>query len=92
MEGAFGDSSLDRAEEFFSELEEDRRTAPPEFVPVVETYLPRLGESIARFKLRSIGERELEAHMQQIRLSYARDLQKLLPGEKPPTARFLRSE
>lgn len=92
MESAFGDSSLDRAEEFFAELEEDRRSAPPEFVPLVETYLPRLGESIARFRAARIGERELDAHIQQIRLSYARDLQRLLPGEKPPTARFSREE
>ena len=91
MEGAIGDGSLDRAEEFFSELEEDRRTAPPEFVPVVETYLPRLGDSIARFKESRIGERELDAHIAQIRISYARDLQRLLPGEKPPTARFTRT-
>jgi len=82
--------SLERAEEFFSELEEDRRTAPPEFVPVVEIYLPRLTDSIARFKDRRIGDRELEAHIAQIRISYARDLQRLLPGEKPPTARFVR--
>jgi hypothetical protein len=86
----FEHGSLDRAEEFFLELEEDRRTAPPEFVPVVETYLPRLGDSIARFKDSRIGERELDAHIAQIRLSYARDLQRLLPGEKPPTARFTR--
>ncbi|HEX7900151.1 MAG TPA: hypothetical protein VF950_20455 [Planctomycetota bacterium] len=85
------DGSLERAEEFFQELEEDRRTAPPEFVPLVETYLPRLGESIHRFKERRIGERELDAHIAQIRISYARDLQRLLPGEKPPTARFTRT-
>ena len=87
----FERGGLDRAEEFFSELEEDRRTAPPEFVPLVETYLPRLGDSIARFKESRIGERELNAHVAQIRISYARDLQRLLPGEKPPTARFTRT-
>jgi hypothetical protein len=86
----FEHSSLERAEEFFQELEEDRRSAPPEFVPVVETYLPRLGDSIARFKDSRIGSRELDAHIAQIRLSYARDLQRLLPGEKPPTSRFTR--
>lgn len=90
MEEAMSEGSLERAEEFFSELEEDRRTAPPEFVPLVESYLPRLGESISLFKQRRIGDRELDAYTQQIRISYARDLQRLLPAEKPPTARFTR--
>jgi hypothetical protein len=90
MEEAMYEGSLERAEEFLSELEEDRRTAPPEYVPLVESYLPRLGDSIDRFKRRAIGGRELEAHVRQIRLSYARDLRRLLPGEASPTARFTR--
>ena len=85
------DGSLERAEAFLAELEEDRRAAPPEFQPLLETYLPRLGESIARFREGRLGARELNAHVLQIRMSYARDLQRQLPGEAPSTARFVRN-
>ena len=91
MEGPDDRASLDRAVEFLEELEEDRRTAPPEFQSVTETYVPRLLASILKFRERLIARRELEAHMVQIRLSYARDLQRLLAPEPPPTSRWVRA-
>lgn len=84
-------ASLERAEQFLVELQEDRRTAPPEFLSVFEVFLPRLEESIRRFREGAIEGRELDAHVFQIRISYARDLQKLLPYEPPPTARWTRT-
>jgi len=85
------DETLRRAEEFLAELEDDRRCAPPEYQPVVEPYVRALTGSIDAFRASRLGARELNAHAQQIRLSYARDLQRLLPGETPPTARFVRN-
>jgi hypothetical protein len=85
------EASLNGAVVFLSELEEDRRTAPPEFLSLFEAYLPRLEESIRRFREGALPARELDAHVFQIRLSYARDLQKLLPYEPPPTARWTRT-
>ena len=83
--------SLERAEGFMSDLEADRQTAPLEFVLLIETYAPRLEESIQRFKERRISGRELEAHAFQIRLSYARDLERLLATEPTPSARWIRT-
>ncbi len=83
--------SLGKAIEFLAELEGDRRTAPSEYVPVIEEYVTRLRDSILRFRDRRIETRELDAHAFQIRLSYARDLQRLLGGGPPPTSRFVRS-
>lgn len=85
------DESLRRAEEFLAELEDDRRSAPPEYQPVVDPYLKGLAGSIDAFRTSRLGARELNAHVQQIRLSYARDLQRLLPAEAPSTGRFLRN-
>ena len=85
------EASLKRAEEFLAELEEDRRSAPPEYQPIVEPYVAGLAAALERFRARRLDARELNAHVQQIRLSYARDLQRLLPGEAPPTARFVRN-
>lgn len=85
------EASLHGATVFLSELEEDRRTAPPEYQGLFEGYLPRLEESIRRFREGALQARELDAHVFQIRLSYLRDLQKLLPYEPPPTARWTRT-
>ncbi len=74
-------ASLDRAVDFLEELEEDRRTAPPELSPVPSPYVARILGSILKCRERRIAGRELDAHLMQIRLSYARDLQKLLPPE-----------
>ncbi len=84
-------ASLERAELFLAELREDRRTAPPEFTALFEAYLPRLEEAILRFREGALQGRVLDAHAFQIRISYARDLQKLLPYEPPPTARWTRT-
>lgn len=83
-----GHDSLWRAEEFLAELAEDRRTAPPEFQPLLEDYLPRLEDSIARFKESRISGRELDAYAHQIRMSYARDLQKLMPAAPPAPLQY----
>lgn len=84
-------TSLDRAVQFLAELEEDRWTAPPEFRMVTETYVPRIRESILKFRARKIAGRELDAHLFQIRISYARDLQRLLPPEPAPRSRWVRT-
>jgi hypothetical protein len=83
--------SLDQAVQLLAELEEDKRTAPPEFRLVTEAYVPCLRESIGRFRDGEIAGRELEAHLFQIRISYARDLQRLLPTEPRPTSRWIRT-
>jgi hypothetical protein len=83
--------SLGRAREFLAELLEDLREAPAEFTALVEAYLPGLEAAINRFRVGEIGDRELDAGVLQIRLSYARDLQRQL-GDERPTSRFVRSE
>ena len=84
-------ASLNLAESFLEELREDRRTAPPEYLALFESYLPRLEEAILNFREGTIEGRVLDAHVFQIRISYTRDLQKLLPYEPPPTARWTRT-
>ena len=84
-------TSLERARLFLAELGEDERTAPPEFQFLVATYRPLLADSIVRFKAGTLSGRELDAHVFQIRLTYSRELQKLLPHEPPPTARWVRT-
>ena len=91
MDAAEERASLGRAERFLAELEEDERTAPPEFRFLIAAYRPRLEDSILRFKDRRIAGRELDAHVFQIRISYSRDLQRLLPADPPPTARWVRT-
>ena len=86
------DDALGRAVEFLAELVEDRRSAPPEYAGMVGVYLPGLRRAIARLQEREISDRELDAAVLQIRMSYARDLQRQLVEEKPPTARFTREE
>ena len=84
--------SLARAEEFLSELREDLKSAPAEFLALIESYAPRLEEAILRFKERRSSSRELDAGVFQIRISYARDLGRLLPGAPPPpTSRWVRA-
>ena len=84
--------SLERAEGLLLDLQGDLKSAPPEVLPLVEGYLPRLEDSIRRFKERRLSSRELEAHAFQVRLTYARDLNRLLaPDSPPPTARWFRS-
>ena len=81
MERSDGRNGLPRALGLLAELEEDRRTAPLECRLVTEFYVSRLLEVILQFREHRIAGRELEAHAVQIRLSYTRDLQKLLPFE-----------
>ena len=83
--------SLERARVFLAELGEDERTAPPEFHFLIATFRPLLADSILRFKEGQIRARELDAHVFQIRLTYSRELQKLLPPEPPPTSRWVRT-
>ncbi len=85
-------TSLERAEQFLSELREDLKAAPVEFSSLIEPYAPRLEEAILRFQERRLPSRELDAHVFQIRISYARDLGRLLPsGPPPPTSRWVRA-
>lgn len=91
MNAPDGRESLDRARMLLAELEEDERTAPPEFRFVVASFQPQIADSILRFKDRRIAARELDAHVFQIRLTYSRELQKLLPAGPPPTSRWVRT-
>jgi hypothetical protein len=83
--------SIRRAELLLRELTEDREAAPHEFRGVPDLYLKALLESLEQCRAGRLPGRELEAHCFQIRLSYARDLQRLLPSDPPPTARWVRS-
>ena len=69
---------LAKAEELLAELYDDLQTAPIELLPMIDGFAPRLAESIERFKEKQISPRELEAHAVQIRLSYLRDLTRIL--------------
>ncbi len=91
MNAADERASLERARHFLAELGEDERTAPPEFRFLIASFRPLLADSILRFKERRIEGRELDAHVFQIRLTYSRELQKLLPAEPPPTSRWVRT-
>ena len=78
-----------RAEDFLEELREDARTAPPEFLFLVDDYRSRLEETLKRFREGRLDDRQLEAGLIQIRLSYTRDLSRLFPAEPPPTHRWV---
>lgn len=91
MKTAEDKSSLDRAVEFLAEVAEDARTAPDEFRTVPESCAVQIREAILKFRDRLIAARELEAHLFQIRISYERDLQHLLPAEIPPSSRWVRN-
>lgn len=72
--------SVLRAESFLADLAEDRSSAPPEIVPVVDHYVARLREVISTSWDRQISRRELDAHVLQVRLSYSQDLDRILQG------------
>lgn len=91
MNDADGRRSLDRARAFLWELGEDEREAPPEFGTLVSAFARRMADVIVRFKDGLMEGRELEAHVFQIRLTYSRELQKLLPSEPPPEPRWVRT-
>ena len=73
-------ASVDRAEGFLADLAEDRSSAPAEIVPVIDQYINRLREVIARAWDRQISRRELDAHVLQLHLAYSRDLDRILQG------------
>lgn len=77
-----------RAEELLEELREDARTAPPEFLFLVDDYRSRLEETLQRYREGRLDARQLEAGLIQIRLSYARDLSRLFPVETAPAHRW----
>ena len=78
-------TSLGQARTFLAQLGEDERMSPPKFRFLVASFQPLLADSIVRFMDRRIAARELDAHVFQIRLTYLRELQKLLPAGPPPT-------
>ena len=75
---------LARARDLLKDLNADLQTAPEDLLPLIYGFAPRLEESIERFQEREISARELDAHTQQIRLSYLRDLTRLLATESLP--------
>ncbi|MBI3857401.1 MAG: hypothetical protein HY293_17070 [Planctomycetes bacterium] len=78
--------SLDRAEAFLADLAEDRSSAPPEIVPLIDQYIARLRELIARSWQQKTARREIDAHVMQVRLSYSQDLDRILQGLRPNLA------
>lgn len=85
-------NSLRRAEDFLAELREDLKSAPAEFQSVIEPYISGLEGLLVRSNERRLSSRELDAGVFQIRISYARDLGRLLPGApQPPTSRWVRA-
>ena len=75
---------LAKARDLLKDLNEDLQTAPEDLLPEIYGFTPRLEEAIVRFEERRISARELDAHTQQIRLSYLRDLTRLLASESLP--------
>jgi hypothetical protein len=76
-------ASVGRAESFLGDLAEDRSSAPPEIVPLIDHYFARLREVISTSWDRQISRRELDAHVLQVRLSYSQDLDRILQGLVP---------
>lgn len=72
-----------RAQELLDELREDARTAPPEFLFLVDDYRSRLEETLRIYREGRMDDRRLAAGLIQIRLSYARDLNRLFPEAAP---------
>jgi hypothetical protein len=72
--------SIDRAEAFLADLAEDRSSAPAEIVPLIDQYIARLREVIARTWEKTVSRREIDAHVLQVRLSYSQDLNRILRG------------
>jgi hypothetical protein len=77
---------VDRAEAFLADLAEDRSSAPPEIVPLIDQYISRLREVIALSWDRQLGRRELDASVMQVRMSYSQDLDRILQGLLPSPA------
>ena len=71
-------SSVDRAEGFLADLAEDRSSAPPEIVPLIDQYITSVRDVIARAWERHVSRRELDACVLQVRISYSRDLDRIL--------------
>jgi len=59
---------------------------------VIESYAPRLQESLRLFRERRISAVELEAHAFQIRISYVRDLERLLVPERRSETLWYRTD
>lgn len=78
--------SIDRAEAFLADLAEDRGSAPPEIVPLIDQYITRLREVIAATWERPVSRREMDAYVLQVRLSYSQDLDRILRGFTPHIA------
>jgi hypothetical protein len=74
---------VDRAEGFLADLAEDRSSAPPEIVPVIDHYFGRVRDVIARAWDLKISRRELDAYVLQVRLCYAQDLDRILQALLP---------
>jgi hypothetical protein len=79
-------ASVDRAEAFLADLAEDRSSAPPEIVPVIDHYISRVRDLIAKAWNRRLSRRELDAHVMQVRLCYSQDLDRILQGLLPRVA------
>lgn len=73
-------ASVDRAEAFLADLAEDRSSAPPEIVPLIDHYMSRIRELIAQSWEQKISRRELDAYVLQVRLTYSQDLERILQG------------
>ena len=71
---------VDRGEGFLADLAEDRASAPPEIVPVIDHYITRVREVIALAWDEKLSRRELDASLLQVRLCYAQDLDRILQG------------
>jgi hypothetical protein len=83
-------SVAERGLDLLADLEEDRRSAPEEYALLAESYIPRVLEAVLRRRSGRVSDRELEAHLFQIRLAYTRDLQRLLPVHAA-SPRFVRT-
>ncbi len=72
--------AVDRGEGFLADLAEDRASAPPEIVPVIDHYIGRVREVIGLAWDEKLSRRELDASLLQVRLCYAQDLDRILQG------------
>ena len=71
---------VDKGEGFLADLAEDRGSAPPEIIPVIDHYINRVREVIALAWEEKVTRRELDASLLQVRLCYAQDLDRILQG------------
>lgn len=76
-------TGVDRAEGFLADLAEDRHSAPPEIVPVIDHYFNRVREVISQAWDEKLSRRELDAYVLQVRLCYAQDLDRILQALLP---------